>query len=180
MAGLVDKGNTVLVIEHNLDVIKTADWMVDMGPEGGNRGGLVVAEGTPEEVAAHPDSYTGQFLAPLLAHEEDYREEDGHEGDGHEGDARQAGHDSVPHDAAPSWSDSAVGGAHDSSSRSPQPFRLLLWSLRTALVTEADGSDHNPRESARPNSASGHRRGSGHQTVIRSSVTSQVSGDRAG
>ncbi|HYO38032.1 MAG TPA: excinuclease ABC subunit UvrA [Nocardioidaceae bacterium] len=64
---LVDQGNSVLVIEHNLDVIKTADWLVDMGPEGGNRGGLVVAEGTPEEVAAHPDSFTGQFLAPLLA-----------------------------------------------------------------------------------------------------------------
>ena len=64
---LVDAGNTVLVIEHNLDVIKTADWLVDMGPEGGNRGGLVVAEGTPEEVADHPDSYTGQFLKPLLA-----------------------------------------------------------------------------------------------------------------
>jgi excinuclease ABC subunit A len=63
---LVDQGNTVLVIEHNLDVIKTADWLVDMGPEGGNRGGFVVAEGTPEEVAAHPDSYTGQFLRPLL------------------------------------------------------------------------------------------------------------------
>jgi excinuclease ABC subunit A len=63
---LVDQGNTVLVIEHNLDVIKTADWLVDMGPEGGNRGGLVVAEGTPEEVAADPDSFTGQFLRPLL------------------------------------------------------------------------------------------------------------------
>ncbi|HVH94019.1 MAG TPA: excinuclease ABC subunit A, partial [Nocardioidaceae bacterium] len=63
---LVDQGNTVLVIEHNLDVIKTADWLVDMGPEGGNRGGLVVAEGTPEEVAADPNSYTGQFLLPLL------------------------------------------------------------------------------------------------------------------
>jgi excinuclease ABC subunit A len=63
---LVDQGNTVLVIEHNLDVIKSADWLVDMGPEGGNRGGLVVAEGTPEEVAADPDSFTGQFLRPLL------------------------------------------------------------------------------------------------------------------
>ena len=63
---LVDQGNTVLVIEHNLDVIKTADWIVDMGPEGGNRGGMVVAEGTPEDVAANPASYTGQFLAPLL------------------------------------------------------------------------------------------------------------------
>ena len=63
---LVDQGNTVLVIEHNLDVIKTADWLIDMGPEGGSRGGLVIAEGTPEEVAADPASYTGQYLAPLL------------------------------------------------------------------------------------------------------------------
>jgi excinuclease ABC subunit A len=67
LSSLVDKGNSVLVIEHNLDVIKTADWIVDMGPEGGSRGGLVVAEGTPEEIAAHPDSHTGTFLAPLLA-----------------------------------------------------------------------------------------------------------------
>ncbi len=63
---LVDQGNSVLVIEHNLDVIKTADWLIDMGPEGGSRGGLVVAEGTPEEVAAHPDSFTGHFLKPVL------------------------------------------------------------------------------------------------------------------
>ncbi len=63
---LVDQGNTVLVIEHNLDVIKTADWIVDMGPSGGNKGGLVVATGTPEGVAAVPDSFTGQFLKPLL------------------------------------------------------------------------------------------------------------------
>jgi excinuclease ABC subunit A len=63
---LVDQGNTVLVIEHNLDVIKTADWLVDMGPEGGSRGGLVVAEGTPEQVADNNDSFTGAFLKPLL------------------------------------------------------------------------------------------------------------------
>ncbi len=63
---LVDQGNTVLVIEHNLDVIKTADWIVDMGPEGGSRGGLVVAEGTPEEVAQTSGSFTGEFLKPLL------------------------------------------------------------------------------------------------------------------
>jgi excinuclease ABC subunit A len=67
LSSLVDKGNTVLVIEHNLDVIKTSDWVVDMGPEGGSRGGTVIAEGTPEEVAANPASYTGQFLAPILA-----------------------------------------------------------------------------------------------------------------
>ncbi|MFV0318438.1 MAG: ATP-binding cassette domain-containing protein, partial [Microthrixaceae bacterium] len=63
---LVDAGNTVLVIEHNLDVIKTADWIIDLGPEGGVGGGTVVAEGTPEDVAAVPQSYTGQFLAPVL------------------------------------------------------------------------------------------------------------------
>ncbi len=64
---LCDRGNTVIVIEHNLDVIKTADWIVDLGPEGGERGGEVVVSGTPEEVAAHPHSYTGRFLAPVLA-----------------------------------------------------------------------------------------------------------------
>jgi len=63
---LVDRGNTVLVIEHNLDVIKTADWIVDLGPEGGLRGGEVVAEGTPEDVADVKESYTGQYLRPLL------------------------------------------------------------------------------------------------------------------
>jgi excinuclease ABC subunit A len=67
LQGLVDKGNTVIVIEHNLDVIKNADWIVDMGPEGGNGGGLVVAEGTPEEVAKVEESHTGRFLAPVLA-----------------------------------------------------------------------------------------------------------------
>ncbi|MBV7292817.1 excinuclease ABC subunit UvrA [Corynebacterium sp. TAE3-ERU16] len=64
--GLVDKGNSVLIIEHNLDVIKAADWIVDMGPEGGAGGGRVVAEGTPEDVAGVEGSYTGQFLRPLL------------------------------------------------------------------------------------------------------------------
>jgi excinuclease ABC subunit A len=63
---LVDAGNTVLVIEHNLDVIKCADWVIDLGPEGGHGGGLVIAEGTPEQVARVKRSYTGQFLAPLL------------------------------------------------------------------------------------------------------------------
>ena len=63
---LVDKGNSVLVIEHNLDVIKTADWIVDMGPEGGTRGGTVVATGTPEDVAAVPESHTGAFLREIL------------------------------------------------------------------------------------------------------------------
>jgi excinuclease ABC subunit A len=66
LSGLVDKGNSVLVIEHNLDVIKTADWIIDLGPDGGRRGGTLVAEGTPEEVAANPASYTGQFLAEIL------------------------------------------------------------------------------------------------------------------
>jgi len=63
---LRDKGNTVIVIEHNLDVIKTADWVIDLGPEGGDGGGEVIATGTPEEVAAHRSSFTGQYLKPLL------------------------------------------------------------------------------------------------------------------
>ncbi|MDQ6616978.1 MAG: excinuclease ABC subunit UvrA [Actinomycetota bacterium] len=66
LSRLVDQGNTVLVIEHNLDVIKSADWIVDLGPEGGDGGGAVVVEGPPERVAKTPESYTGQFLAPLL------------------------------------------------------------------------------------------------------------------
>ncbi len=64
---LVDTGNTVVVIEHNLEVIKTADWIVDLGPDGGDKGGEIVATGTPEEVAAAPASHTGRYLAPLLA-----------------------------------------------------------------------------------------------------------------
>jgi excinuclease ABC subunit A len=64
---LADAGNTVVVIEHNLDVIKTADWLVDLGPEGGEAGGEVVGVGTPEELAQNPHSYTGQFLRPTLA-----------------------------------------------------------------------------------------------------------------
>jgi excinuclease ABC subunit A len=64
---LVDTGNTVVVIEHNLDVIKSSDWVIDMGPEGGFRGGTVVAEGTPEEVAEIKASYTGHYLAEILA-----------------------------------------------------------------------------------------------------------------
>jgi excinuclease ABC subunit A len=63
---LVDAGNTVVVIEHNLDVIKSADWIIDLGPEGGDEGGRVVAEGTPEQVAANPHSYTGQYLGRVL------------------------------------------------------------------------------------------------------------------
>ncbi|MYJ72370.1 MAG: excinuclease ABC subunit A, partial [Rhodospirillaceae bacterium] len=63
---LVEAGNTVIVIEHNLEVIKTADWIIDLGPEGGDKGGLIVAAGTPEDVAAVPDSFTGQYLARFL------------------------------------------------------------------------------------------------------------------
>ena len=63
---LVDAGNTVVVIEHNLDVIKRADHIIDLGPDGGTRGGTIVTTGTPEEVAECPDSYTGQFLKKLL------------------------------------------------------------------------------------------------------------------
>jgi excinuclease ABC subunit A len=63
---LVDKGNTVIVIEHDLDVVKTADWIIDLGPEGGSGGGRAVAEGTPEDVARVGASYTGKFLRALL------------------------------------------------------------------------------------------------------------------
>ena len=63
---LVDQGNTVVVIEHNLEVIKTADWVIDMGPEGGDGGGEIVAAGTPEEIVKSKRSYTGQFLREVL------------------------------------------------------------------------------------------------------------------
>jgi excinuclease ABC subunit A len=63
---LVDQGNSVVVIEHNLEVIKTADWVIDLGPEGGDKGGEIVAEGTPEQVAREVRSYTGNYLKPLL------------------------------------------------------------------------------------------------------------------
>jgi excinuclease ABC subunit A len=63
---LVEQGNSVVVIEHNLEVIKTADWIIDLGPEGGNGGGTIVAEGTPEDVAKVAASYTGRYLAPLV------------------------------------------------------------------------------------------------------------------
>ncbi len=66
MHRLVDRGNTVLVIEHNLDVIKTADWIVDLGPDGGSRGGTIVASGTPEDVVKVAASYTGSYLKPML------------------------------------------------------------------------------------------------------------------
>jgi excinuclease ABC subunit A len=78
-----DQGNTVLVIEHNLDVIKTADWLVDMGPEGGTGGGMIVVQGTPEEVARHPDSHTGRFLRMIF-------ERDGHDMNVHRPETRVA------------------------------------------------------------------------------------------
>ena len=66
LQGLADKGNTVMIIEHNLDVISASDWVIDLGPEGGAGGGTIVAEGTPEDVAAHPGSHTGSFLQESL------------------------------------------------------------------------------------------------------------------
>jgi excinuclease ABC subunit A len=66
---LRDKGNTLVVIEHNLDVIKTADWIVDLGPEGGGGGGEILVTGTPEQVAKHKSSHTARFLKPLLANQ---------------------------------------------------------------------------------------------------------------
>jgi len=64
---LVDQGNTVVVIEHNLEVIKTADWIIDMGPEGGDGGGMIVAQGRPEDIAQSKASHTGHFLKEVLA-----------------------------------------------------------------------------------------------------------------
>jgi len=64
---LSDAGNSVVVIEHNLDVIKTADWLIDLGPEGGAGGGQIIAEGTPEAVSDNPASHTGKYLQPVLA-----------------------------------------------------------------------------------------------------------------
>jgi excinuclease ABC subunit A len=63
---LRDQGNTIVIIEHNLDVIKTADWVIDLGPEGGDKGGRLLATGTPEDVAANPESHTGRYLAKVL------------------------------------------------------------------------------------------------------------------
>ncbi|HQG43118.1 MAG TPA: excinuclease ABC subunit UvrA, partial [Spirochaetota bacterium] len=68
LQSLVDKGNTVIVIEHNLDVIKCADWIIDLGPEGGDAGGRIVAEGSPEDIAKIKQSYTGQFLKKIVLH----------------------------------------------------------------------------------------------------------------
>jgi excinuclease ABC subunit A len=65
---LREKGNTIIVIEHNLDVIKTADWIIDLGPEGGNKGGEIICAGTPEQVAENKKSYTGQFLKKHMIH----------------------------------------------------------------------------------------------------------------
>ena len=77
LQGLVDKGNTVIVIEHNLDVVKSADWLIDLGPEGGDGGGTLVAQGTPEQVARNADSWTGRFLAPMLGVKNDSAVADG-------------------------------------------------------------------------------------------------------
>ncbi len=63
---LRDHGNTIIIIEHNLDIIKTADWIIDLGPEGGSGGGEIIAQGTPETVADNPASFTGQYLKPML------------------------------------------------------------------------------------------------------------------
>ena len=71
---LVEAGNTVIVIEHNLDVIKRADYIIDLGPEGGSGGGTIVATGTPEQVAENPHSFTGQYLKPVLERAKEYQQ----------------------------------------------------------------------------------------------------------
>ena len=77
MRKLSEGGNTVIVIEHNLDVIKTADYIIDIGPEGGARGGTVIAEGTPEEVAKNKNSYTGEYIKRMLDREKEWVEKRG-------------------------------------------------------------------------------------------------------
>ncbi|MGA2567081.1 MAG: hypothetical protein ABSF41_09645, partial [Pseudolabrys sp.] len=74
---LVETGNSVVVIEHNLEVIKTADWIIDLGPEGGDGGGEIVAEGTPEDIVKAKRSYTGEYLKPVLAREASVRRKKG-------------------------------------------------------------------------------------------------------
>ena len=86
---LRDRGNTVVVIEHNLDVIKTADWIIDLGPEGGDGGGEIIATGTPEDVAANSRSFTGQYLKPLVGARETVGEPSSMKGD-NKGPKRQA------------------------------------------------------------------------------------------
>jgi excinuclease ABC subunit A len=75
--GLLEKGNTVVVIEHNLDVIKSADWVIDLGPEGGAGGGMIIATGTPEHIATVPESFTGVFLKEILPSTERVQEKVG-------------------------------------------------------------------------------------------------------
>jgi excinuclease ABC subunit A len=78
LTSLVEQGNTVVVIEHNMDVIKVADHIIDLGPEGGDEGGRVVATGSPEEIAAHPGSYTGLYLKEVLGNEKGYHQFSAH------------------------------------------------------------------------------------------------------
>ncbi len=127
---LVDQGNTVVVIEHNLDVIKTADWLIDMGPEGGSRGGTVIGEGTPEEIAANPRSYTGEFLRPIL--------------DGHEvpvGSAQPSLMDGDPERS------SAAGGKKAASSRA--------GAKKTAVAPTGAKKAAQPRAAAKKASSAG-------------------------
>ena len=102
LESLVDKGNTVIVIEHNLDVIKTADWLIDMGPEGGHKGGLLIAAGTPEEVAEVPDSATGELPAARA------RPRRGGQG---RGEGRRAGDEGQRHQGRPAVGEEGRRGA---------------------------------------------------------------------
>ena len=139
----VDAGNTVLVVEHNLDVIKTADWVIDLGPEGGDAGGWIVAEGTPEEVARHPQSHTGRVLAPVLS------------GDGPRpnepprsfGGVRQPGEAPVPPANQRARRPAAQSQRGQRRYRSRQDDRVL-WTER--LGQEFAGHGHHLRRRATP------------------------------
>ena len=95
LSRLVDQGNTVLVIEHNLDVIKTADWIVDLGPYGGSGGGTIVAEGSPEHVSTVEESFTGQFLGRVLSLTPGYAANDGSRAAQHQAAVAQGGESAV-------------------------------------------------------------------------------------
>jgi excinuclease ABC subunit A len=149
LSRLVDQGNTVIVIEHNLDVVKTADWIVDLGPEGGDRGGQLVAEGPPEEVAADPGSYTGQVLAPVLGISSDGR-----------GRARS------PLDVRPrrgrgaATAATAKGGTRRSSTRSAK-YEGRPPDVKSAKV---NGRAHGLRKAEAPSIGAGRRGKTGRKT----------------
>ncbi|MDT7551373.1 MAG: excinuclease subunit, partial [Actinomycetota bacterium] len=121
---LVDQGNSVIVIEHNLDVIKTADWIVDMGPEGGSGGGLVVAEGTPEEVAEVNASHTGRFLKEVLAGRGRFPAPAGEPAPARKGTVRKAAPKAASNAAPKAAPKAAKASAKVAAAKAPRPKKV--------------------------------------------------------